>query len=436
MCIGAPVDGDAAPFAIYDQIVQATRGALAWQKDQLHIRRDSAQANKLAAAGVIGAGTDSVVLAVVAGFGKGAQSYALKVTINDARPSGVSAVAAQTDVQIHHAVQGMFASAYRPIATIHASWTVFTTPRTFFASFARARTYAGSEMERQDLVIMDALVRRDPDTDAPMLDTPCYIACAMTELLTATLRDLTTRYTSAQLTPLLANTCLHVVATLAALKPIGFTHNDMHPGNIYVTGSAIEGVINYTLESGQIAPVPLLQPRLPGLLLRTSRVVIADFGRAAIRRTGENLGMWLGWTDDQRLMGLVNWPNFANPGYDMWILACSLLGYYETGQLPAIFAHMVPTTAQINTLVARLSGHPRQAQYVEVLQAVRAAVNGSMVDRVRAVALMKSQDAQHTYYWRIPWRLDFFRDPVETLQLMGTLINATSVGDGEVVALK
>ena len=340
-CIGDPL-GVSGDQPLFDLVAQITSDALSFQRAHFHIRRDNTKLTPTERVGLVGRGADSAVLAVVSKHLAGTQkqtSYALKISISDGR-AGLFAVAGQMDILVHRALQNSYASSVTPLPKLHADWTVFSSLRNYFAHFD-VRHYEGSQSQRDDRVIINEIVRTAPPGVAPdaIVSMPVHMSCALMEMLTITVAGVVSRYltdedAAPRMPALINNVCMNVVASLATLRSSRVTHNDLHTGNVYIANFPAEiKSVDYRIGDGYYS-VPTMHPGFKGMFIQQTRVVIADFGRVAMGITNTDLGVWLsGWPRDKDAMALMNWPNYDNPGYDMWLFACDLIKLYG-GRVP------------------------------------------------------------------------------------------------------
>lgn len=436
--IGAPVGSSAPGSRIIDLLKTADAEALAWMKSNLHLYKDTAEQKKdnLRAAGLISLGADAFVLAVaqngypqptLAGVSSN-QAMILKVGMADGDVRNLP-VSAQQEVAIHWWLSNRLRartthnganSRSLPVPDLYANWVVFTPLRSFMSSFHEKKV---------DPLIVDALVGvlARPDTDVG--SAPVHMTCALMERLNISLAaawDKNPRWITHRL---IDNVCAHVAATLAVLTPAGFTHNDLHPGNVYIAQTTEKEArfIRYKVPppSGRAEThlsVRLLHNPFPveegerKLGIVRGRVAVADFGRSCMRGQGQDhdLGLWLGWPPDLReKRGVVNWPNYGNPGYDMWVLACFIvMRWTGEGPVPRVVEAMVPGPVQIAHLVEALAGDDRAPALVAAFKAVRLAVD----DKKRLVDAANLLKGDSAHLWRIPWAPRFFKAPSDVLE--------------------
>lgn len=118
----------------------------------------------------------------------------------------------------------------------------------------------------------------------------------------------------------------------------------------------------------------------------------------------------------------IHLPNYSNPGYDMWLLAVSLIANTIDGCLPPrIVHHMIPRRDQINRLFEHVVTENSLGvdKLIQVLRLARETAtiwtNIDLWDQVRAAI------ARPPHFWRIPWPPQFYRTPSESLQAFGVV---------------
>lgn len=370
-----------------------------WMRTNVRIRkrsRDPRATTPLEQCGYLGHGSDGHVIGVIVD----GQALALKLSLFDAM---------MREAELHnvlfrhtHAMRATGPRRSAAVVALHTHWQAHCTVSEIVMAMHPGRQVPCND-ERRLLELLAS--ERHVNVNETRL-----VAGMLLELMPLSLADLWTMRATDN--DQFNNLYAQLVGCLAVMQPAGFTHTDLNATNARLIGCSARRVVFHVRD--RYYEVPLLSSIHPGAGINGTRIVVADCGRATLASPPVSLSRRLAWDPPD---SALHWPNVANPGYDMWMMAVDAVLHSPLGcQPPSIVRHMIPSPEQMAALHA-YTDEP----FVSTLElAVRAAATWTDIDLWDALRQAVSDELnRECYNWCAPWPPQFYRTPQHVLDAHG-----------------
>lgn len=415
--------------SIFDDQANETRFALGWLEKNVKLAKDSSKHETPYKQGFLGNGSDSVVFRVIIN----SASYALKLTVPDEHLGGYGA-GRLPEAELHRflhdsCLTGNDQKRQSPVVPVHKEFHVFCC----LSRIIHVLHCGNGPTDNEDELI-NWLRTSGKDTETAHLITGIIMQyCPISVWSLQNEKNTTDAEVKIMYTQL--------IATLGVLQPLGLTHGDTHSNNLRMVRVA-ETKAAFELGPNMWIDIPLVVRMGSNNKLCGHHLALSDFGRSSVRSTFQSILPWLGsWHKDLlnvQYTGAVHWPNYSNPGYDMFVAGVHLLFSTPYNTIPSIVIRaLIPTMEHLKALLVHLDHYNIDHGLVRVFTALVNAcsdfTNVALWNQARDVASRDRTSSK--YLWMLPWPPRFYRAPLEALESLGYRPRQFPSPDSKIVRL-
>lgn len=219
------------------------------------------------------------------------------------------------------------------------------------------------------------------------------------------------------------NMYIQIMASLAVLEPAKFTHTNLVARNLRLRDTR-QQFASYLISDDEYVNVPLITNQFGRVVENDASVymqaVISELDQAACELYGTNLMPIPAQIQVDAPASPFHWPNYANAGFDVWIMACDIVVNMHSHP-PNILKAMVPTQEQYDRLLLHVIDHNIDRAVLQPMEMMIAATKKwtdlRLWDNVKQSLAIEYNTPRG--YIKIPWPPEFYRSPMDALKSHG-----------------